>query len=502
MSVLKFGANILFRPRLKRLEHIRIAPDQSQKKVEAFLFNKLQQTQFAKDNNLSQNLTYKTFAEKIPIRSYEEIFPWIERTIKGEKNILWPGRTDWFSKSSGTTNARNKFIPVTREALEDCHFRGGLDMFSQYLHCVPDSKIFQGKQLTLGGSLSKNNFRENSWLGDISAVLIKNIPRMYEWMRSPNPDLALMENWETKIQQIASAVSSQNIISSAGVPTWMLLLFKKVLELSGKKNMAETWPNFEVFFHGGVNFSPYQNTFKNMFSPQKINFVETYNASEGFFAFQDASEKEGMLVLADHGIFYEFIPLERFNTNDFFAIRLEEVEIEKNYVMVISTNAGLWRYITGDTVRFVSTFPHRLKVSGRTKNYINTFGEELMVENAEEAIRLTCLETGASIVEFTAGPIFFEGTNSGAHEWLVEFEVSPPNKDAFRISLDNHLRNLNADYDAKRQNNLVLRMLEMTITPSGLFQRLLNAQNRTGAQAKIPRLQNDRKLLEQLKGLM
>ena len=447
--------------------------------------------------SLVQLETYKEFAERIPISSYEDIQETIERSRKGERNIFWPTPIKWFAKSSGTTNAKSKFIPVSVESLEDCHYAASKDLLCMYLNNNEDSQLFTGKSLRLGGS--KELYKENGTVfGDLSAILIDNMPFWAEFSSTPSSKVSLMSDWEHKMQAIVEETINENVTSLAGVPSWMLVLLNNILEHTGKNNLFEIWPNLEVYFHGGVSFTPYVDQYKNLLPKQDFKYYEIYNASEGFFAIQDQNNSSELLLMLDYGIFYEFIPMDTYGTKFQKAIPLSEVEVDKNYAVLISTNAGLWRYKIGDTIRFTSTQPYRVKVTGRTKHHINAFGEELIIENAEDALKSVCKATHAEIIDFTAAPIFMQGKDKGAHEWMIEFKTPPNNIDEFNSLFDKTLQSLNSDYEAKRQNNMTLTSPKINIARPELFYDWLKANNKLGGQHKVPRLSNSRDYLEEL----
>ena len=432
------------------------------------------------------------------------MFPYIERIMKGEQNILWPSTISWFAKSSGTTNDRSKFIPVSQEALEESHFSGGKDLISIYVNSKEDSMIFGGKGLSIGGSHQKNPLDPYgaSSYGDVSAVIMQNMPLWAKFVRTPSEEVALLDNWEEKLERIAQETAAENVTSMAGVPTWTLLVLKRIMEIKGASHILEVWPNLEVFFHGAVSFSPYKDLFKELIPSEKFTYIDTYNASEGFFGIQDEPTREDMLLMLDYGIFYEFIPMDEYENTNPEPIPLWEVERNRNYAMVISTNAGLWRYNIGDTVRFTSTNPYRIKITGRTKHFINAFGEELVIENAETAIAKACEDTKAVIDNFTAGPVYLESRSKGGHEWVIEFLKEPNDLNSFIKSLDNNLKLLNSDYEAKRQGDLALVAPIVHVAPQGTFYEWMKRRNKLGGQNKVPRLSNDRAHLENILELM
>lgn len=454
-------------------------------------------TEIGKRYRFSEIKTHQSFAERVPIHTYEDIQVEIERSRRGESNIFWPTPIKWFAKSSGTTNSKSKFIPVSSSSLEDCHYAASKDLLCMYLNNNENSHLFKGKSLRLGGS--KEIYRENGTsFGDLSAILIDNMPFWASYSSTPGNEVSLMSNWERKLQATVDESIKENVTSLAGVPSWMLVLLNRVLETTGKNNLLEIWPELEVYFHGGVSFEPYVEQYKKIIPSEKFNYYETYNASEGFFAIQDQNNSKELLLMLDYGIFYEFIPMDTYGTAREKAIPLSEVEVGKNYAIVITTNAGLWRYKIGDTVRFTSVSPYRIKVSGRTKHHINVFGEELIIENAEKALRKTAAETHAELVDYTAGPIFMEGKEKGAHEWIIEFKTPPKNLEEFAELLDKNLQNLNSDYEAKRHNNTTLNRLKIHQARPKLFYDWLEKNDKLGGQHKIPRLSNSREYLEEL----
>ena len=457
-------------------------------------------TEFGQKYDFASIEDYEQYKSRVPLSTYEDIFPMVERLMKGEQNILWPSEVKWFAKSSGTTNARSKFIPVSTEALEDCHFKAGKDMLSIYVNNYPDTQLFQGKGLAIGGSHQINEFdpSSTSYYGDVSAVIMQNLPVWAQFIRTPGLDLALMDKWEEKVEKMARVTSRENVTNLAGVPTWTILLIRKVLEITGKSNILEVWPRLEAFFHGAVAFHPYRKLFKELIPSAGMNYMETYNASEGFFGLQDQTGSDELLLMLDYGIFYEFIPMSEFGKENPKTICIDQVEKDVNYSMVISTNAGLWRYVIGDTIRFTSLSPYRIKISGRTRHFINAFGEEVIVENAESAITEACAHTGAVIENFTAAPVYFEGGGKGGHEWIIEFRKEPDSLDRFRNVLDESLRQINSDYDAKRYKDMALVAPVIHIAPEGIFYEWMKKRGKLGGQNKVPRLSNDRECLESI----
>ncbi len=493
--ILEWLGNRFVQYRISELDRLRNDALSLQQKQFSSLLEKGKNTQFAQQYFPKGLSDYKTFAQTIPLFDYEQSKPFIHRMMMGEKNVLCSDEIKWFSKSSGTTDV-SKFIPVSRAAMQHGHFKAGRDILAAYFERYPNNKLFSGKHLVMGGSIAPFVENENVMTGDVSAVLMKNITPWIQALRSPTLDIALMDNWEQKLERMAQHVAYQNITGISGVPTWTLLLLKRVLEITGKKQIADVWQNFEMFIHGGVNFEPFRNAFDEIFG-KPVVYINAYNASEGFFAMQD-SDDEGMLLLPDHGIFYEFIPVEASKFSKPLTLPLESVEAGKTYEMVITTNSGLWRYRIGDTVRFISLNPYRIIVAGRTKQFINIMGEELMVHNAEKAIAEICTKHNCTIKDFTVAPIFPTADGTAAHQWLIEFERPPQHIGLFKNDLDKQLQLSNSDYAAKRTANLALRELEIKILPKNTFHHWLTSKNKLGGQHKVPRMSNERKLAEEL----
>ncbi|NER12589.1 hypothetical protein GWK08_03985 [Leptobacterium flavescens] len=490
-------ASWLLKKRIHQIELFLKYPEEVQMELLNQLLSTSQYTVFGKDHEFSTIRNYEIFRERIPVHRYEEMEPLIERARRGEQNVFWPTPIKWFAKSSGTTNAKSKFIPVSSEALEDCHFKAGKDMLSFYFNNNEDSKLFRGKSLRLGGS--KELYEDNdTFFGDLSAIIIDNLPFWAEMSSTPSNRVSLMSEWETKLQAIVDETIQENVTSMAGVPSWMLVLLNKVLEETGKESLFEVWENLEVYFHGGVNFNPYKEQYKKLLPSSSFKYYEIYNASEGFFAIQDRNDSDELLLMLDYGIFYEFIPMDSYGEENQKAIPLWEVEKDKNYAVVITTNAGLWRYCIGDTVRFTSTNPYRIKVTGRTKHHINAFGEELIIENAEEALKKACTLTQSEITDYTAAPVFMRGKEKGAHEWLIEFRKPPKDLSGFTQALDDALKSLNSDYEAKRYNNMTLNEPKIQMARKGLFHDWLKAKGKLGGQHKVPRLSNTRDYLDEM----
>ncbi len=488
--------NWVIKQRMDQIENFIHHPIETQKGV---LFSQLfraEDTQYGKLCGFKDISTYKDFQNQVPIVVYEDFEPYIERARKGEKDVFWPGFIKHFAKSSGTTNAKSKFIPISNESLEDCHYKAGKDLVSIYANNHPENQLFTNKNLRLGGSAEMyESF--NTKYGDLSAILIDNLPFWVEITTVPSRKTSLMSEWESKLKAIVAEVKNEDVGSLTGVPSWMLVLLQRVLKETGDKSISDLWPNLEVFFHGGISFKPYREQYNNIMG-KKINYYETYNASEGFFGIQDRSDSNEMLLMLDYGIFYEFIPMEQFGSSNPKVLPLEEVELGKNYALVITTNGGLWRYLIGDTVQFTSLDPFRIKITGRTKHYINAFGEELMIDNVETALGKACEETNASIKDFTGAPVYMKDGDSGAHEWIFEFVQKPNDFDKFSIIFDETLKAINSDYEAKRYNEITLKSPIIHIARENLFYDWMASRGKLGGQNKVPRLSNDRDYMEPL----
>ena len=488
--------------RLHQIELFMKYPNDVQQEVFGKLIEQAQRTTWGVQYGFDSISDISEFQERVPISTYEEMKPYINRLRDGEQNLLWPTEIKWFAKSSGTTSDKSKFIPVSYEALEDCHFRGGKDVIAFYTRQRPDNSILKGKGLTLGGSAEVNKFSNQSYYGDLSAVIISNLPFWAQFIRTPAAEIALIPDFEEKLAKIIDHTVNENVTSIAGVPSWNLVLLKKVLDYTGKSNILEVWPNLELFTHGGVSFTPYRESFEKLIPSDQMNYLETYNASEGFFGIQDDLERDDMLLMLDLGVFYEFIPVDRLDDPDPPVYTVGDVTLGENYAMIISTNGGLWRYLIGDTVVFTSLNPHRIKISGRTKFYINAFGEEVIMENAEKALMQACKQTGAAIKEYTAGPLFMSDDSKGAHEWMIEFESPPEHLDQFTDVLDRTLQSVNSDYEAKRYKDLTLQLPKVVSLSPGTFYKWMEKRGKLGGQNKIPRLANDRKYLDELSDLL
>lgn len=498
MSVLNSVVSWFMKKRMHQMDLFIKYPIEVQQDVLRKLLSSAKNTHWGKKYDYSSIKTAEDYRQRVPVSTYEQLQPYIERVMRGEQQVLWPSEVRWFAKSSGTTNDRSKFIPVTEEALEDCHYKGTKDLLSIYCNLNPEAKMFSGKGLTIGGSHQINQLNSDSYYGDLSAVLMQNLPFWAEFIRTPELSVALLENWEDKVVKIGQETLNQNVTNLAGVPTWLIVLFKWMLEHTGKSNMLDIWPNLEVYFHGGVSFTPYRDQFKELIPSDKMWYMETYNASEGFFGITDQPNSSEMLLMLDYGIYFEFMDPADLGQEFPKTYTLEEVEIDRSYAVIISTNAGLWRYLIGDTIRFTCLNPFRFHISGRTKHFINAFGEELIIENAEGALQTACLATGATIRDYTAGPVFLTAGTKGGHEWLIEYEHKPNDQALFNKLLDEKLRELNSDYDAKRQKDLALVAPMVHVMPDGTFYTWMKKRGKLGGQNKVPRLANDRKFLEDI----
>ncbi|CEN47774.1 GH3 auxin-responsive promoter family protein [Capnocytophaga canimorsus] len=483
--------------RIGQIEEFVNSPHRVQERVLSQLIEAAKNTEIGQKYGFSSIKDYEQFALRVPLVFYEDFEPFIERARKGESNIIWNTPIKWFAKSSGTTNAKSKFIPVSDQALQNCHYKAGKDMLCLYLNNNENSKLFTGKSLRLGGS--KELYEQNgTFFGDLSAILIENLPFWAEFSCTPGNKVSQMTEWESKLKAIVNEVKDENVTSMAGVPSWMLVLLNRVLEATQKSHLLEVWQHLEVYFHGGISFVPYREQYRQILPSDNFRYYEIYNASEGFFGIQDRNGSDEMLLMLDYGIFYEFIPMDTFGTPQQKAIPLHQVQMGKNYAMVITTNGGLWRYIIGDTVRFTSVAPYRIKITGRTKHFINVFGEELIIENTEKALEKACELTQSHLTDYTVAPIFMEGKQQGGHEWIIEFETPPENMVQFSEILDNELKKLNSDYEAKRYNNMTLNPPKINVGRKNLFHDWLKINGKLGGQNKVPRLSNNREYLEQL----
>jgi hypothetical protein len=476
-------------------------PIATQREVLQDLVTHAQYTEIGRKYGLTKLFSITDFKNSIPIHEYEDIKCYVERLMNEEENLLWNTPVNWFAKSSGTTSSKSKFIPITKESLEGCHFQGTKDVLSLYYNFNPTSDLLTGKGLVIGGSHQLSVVNENIQFGDLSAVLLQNTPYWGQWLRTPELSIALMDEWEDKIEKLAKNTINENVTSISGVPTWTLVLLKRILEITGKKTISEVWQNLELYIHGGVSFVPYKEQFEKVIG-KPINYLEIYNASEGFFAAQDDLNEDGMLLFLNHGIFYEFMPVEEYGKENPGTIGLNKVEIGKHYAPVITTNGGLWRYLIGDTIQFTNLAPFRIKVSGRLKHYINAFGEELMIDNTDKAIAIACQKTNSIVKDYTAAPKYFNDKTNGSHEWLIEFEKQPNCINEFACELDCALKTLNSDYEAKRHKDIALQMPLIQILPQGLFTKWLSQKGKLGGQHKVPRLSNNRNYIDEILGMM
>jgi hypothetical protein len=484
-----------------RIEGWKNHPGDTQREVLQDLVTSAQYTEFGRQYRFSELFNIKSFKDAVPVHEYDDLKPYIERMMQGEQNILWNTPVYWFAKSSGTTSDKSKFIPVSEESLEDCHFKAAKDVLTMYYQYNPESALLTGKGLVIGGSHNINPMNNEAQYGDLSAVLLQNTPFWGHWLRTPDLSIALMDEWESKIEKLAASTIHENVTSISGVPTWTLVLFKRILEITGKKTMAEVWPSLELYMHGGVSFTPYRQQFEKLIG-KPIHYLEMYNASEGFFAAQERPEDDGMLLFTDHGIFMEFMPVGEYGKKHPRTIGLADVETGRNYALIISTNGGLWRYLLGDTIQFTSLAPYRVKVSGRLKHYINAFGEEVIVDNTDKAIAEACHITGAVVNDYTAAPVYFSAEANGAHEWLIEFETPPASLNQFRDALDAALKRINSDYEAKRYRDIALGPPVLHALKPGSFTSWLRQKGKLGGQHKVPRLCNDRKYIEDILELL
>ena len=484
--------------RIHQIDFLKKHPEEVQRETLLKLLSSARDTEFGRKHGFKDIDSESEFKRNLPLLTYEETKPYVERLREGEADLLWPGEIKWFAKSSGTTSDKSKFIPVSSEALENCHFRGGRDVLAIYTNNNPDTKIFSGKGLTIGGSHQVNNFNNQSFYGDLSAILIENSPFWVSFIRTPNTKIALIDKWEEKLEKAYEATLYENVTNIAGVPSWNLVFIKYLLEKTGKTNLIEIWPNLELFIHGGISFLPYREQFERLIPSPGMNYLEVYNASEGFFAIQDDPASDDLLLMLDYGVYYEFIPLEQLESDQPKTLSIGEVELNKNYAMIISTSGGLWRYILGDTIIFTSCYPHKIKISGRTRHFINAFGEELIIDNAENALKTACGKSKAVVSEYTAGPVFMSETSKGRHEWLIEFEKEPENMEYFITMLDNALQALNSDYEAKRYKSITLDPPSVHRAKRGLFYQWLKEKGKLGGQNKVPRLANNRQYLDEL----
>lgn len=497
MKLLSPAISRIVRMRLWRIENWSRHPVAVQREVLQELVTAAQHTALGKKYKFSNLFTLKEFKKNVPIHSYEDIKPYVERMMEGEENILWNTPINWFAKSSGTTSDKSKFIPISEESLQDNHFKASKDVLTSYYNNFPGSDLLTGKSLVVGGSHQLNKMNDEIQYGDLSAVLLQNSPFWGQWLRTPELSIALLDEWEEKIEQLAAITAEENVTSLAGVPTWTLLLLKRILAIKGKSTILEVWPNLELYITGGVSFVPYREQFEKIVG-KKINYLEIYNASEGFFAGQQSPDDDGMLLFTEHGIFYEFMPADQHEQTNPPTMGLDRVAIGKNYALVISTTGGLWRYLVGDTIQFTSLNPYKIKVTGRLKHFMNAFGEEVIVDNSDCAIAMAAEKTDSIVNDYTAAPVYFSEHANGAHEWLIEFEKAPVDLKQFIIELDQALKNCNSDYEAKRHKDIALRLPIVHILPKGHFTKWLQSKNKVGGQHKVPRLSNERNILEEI----
>ena len=498
MNLTSIVNKLYFQPRRRELERYINKGEEMQHEILQYLVKRGKDTEYGRKYLFSTINNYNDFAQNIPLNTYEELKGYIERMRHGERNILWPGQVKWYAKSSGTTNDKSKFIPITHEGLQNVHYQGGKDVLAYYLSNNPNSKLFSGKGLILGGSHSPNYNFSNSLVGDLSAILIENINPLANLVRVPSKEVALLSDFEVKRDRMAKEVISQNVTNISGVPSWMLSVLLRVMELSGKEHLQEVWQNLEVFFHGGISFTPYREQYEQLISKQDMQYMETYNASEGFFGIQDDPNDKSMSLMLDYGVYYEFLPMDEFESEKPNIVPLEGVEIGRNYAIIISTVCGLWRYEIGDTIQFTSLRPYKFVITGRTKYFINAFGEELIMDNAEKGIEAACKATGAQISDYTAAPIFMDSNAKCRHQWLIEFTKMPDSISDFERILDSKLQEINSDYEAKRFHDVTLQQLEVVVARKNLFNDWLKLKGKLGGQHKIPRLSNSRKNIDQM----
>ena len=501
MAIISSVISWLIKKRIHQIELFKIYPVDVQEELIGKLIATAKNTEWGKKYQYESITTVNEFRQRVPLSKYEDLEPVIKRLRNGEQNLLWPEEVKWFAKSSGTTAGKSKFIPMSQSSIEECHYKAGKDLISIYFNLYPDSKLFEGKSLVMGGSSQIQEISNASYYeGDLSAILMQNLPYWAEFLRTPSLSIALMDEWESKLALMVESTMNHDVTSISGVPSWMLVLLKMILKKKGTDNIMDVWPNLEVFFHGGVSFDPYRKQYLDIIKSDKMVYMETYNASEGFFGIQDQKESNDLLLMLDYGIYYEFIPFENIHDDNPDTVLLQDVEPGKNYAMVITTNSGLWRYVIGDTVTFTSKSPFRIRITGRTKLYINIVGEEVIIDNAEKAFSMACERTGALITEYTGAPRFTNNTGKDelSHEWLIEFERPPKNPDFFKETFDNALKSLNSDYEAKRYQNLVLKPPVIRPVPEGTFYTWMKNRKKLGGQNKVPRMSNDRKYVDDI----
>lgn len=497
MKLLSPVISRLARLRLWRIDNWVSKPVAAQREVLQDLITAAQYTEFGRKYKFEKLFSIKEYKKQVPIHEYDDIKPYILKMMDGEENILWNTPVNWFAKSSGTTSDKSKFIPISDESLNDNHFKASKDVLTNYYKNFPESDLLTGKSLVVGGSHQVHQVNEDIQYGDLSAVLMQNTPFWGHWIRTPELSVALLDEWENKIEKLAQTTINENVTSLAGVPTWTIVLIKRILEISGKQYLKDVWPNLELYIHGGVSFVPYREQLDRLVG-KRINYLEIYNASEGFIAGQDKPGDNGLLLYTDHGIFYEFMPVEEYRKTTPKTFGLKDVVLNKNYALVITTNGGLWRYLIGDTIQFTSVNPYKIKVTGRLKHYINAFGEEIIVDNSDKAIAIASEKTGAIVTDYTAAPVYFSDNSNGAHEWLIEFDKEPDDIDKFTAELDTALKSINSDYEAKRHKDIALRMPVLHSIIKGTFNEWLRRKGKLGGQHKVPRLSNERNFLEEI----
>jgi hypothetical protein len=487
--------------RLWRIDNWSNNPVATQREVLQELITAAQYTEFGKKYGFNKLFSVKEFKQKVPLQEYNDVEPYFNRMMQGEENVLWNTPVFWFAKSSGTSSAKSKFIPISDESLQQNHFKASKDVLSNYYKFFPSSNLLTGKGLVVGGSHQISKLNNDIQFGDLSAVLMQNTPFWGQWIRTPELSVALLDEWENKIEQLAQITANENVTSLAGVPTWTLLLLKRILEIKEKKTINEVWPNLELYINGGVSFVPYKEQFDKILGT-KINYLEIYNASEGFIAGQQTPNDDGLLLFTEHGIFYEFMPVEEYGKPKPQTVGLKDVQLDKNYALVISTTGGLWRYIIGDTIKFTHLNPYKIKVTGRLKHYMNAFGEEVMVDNTDKAIAWAAAKTNAVVNDYTAAPVYFSESSNGTHEWLIEFDVPPQNLQLFTTELDAALKTINSDYEAKRYKDIALRMPIVHAAKKGIFKEWLRSKGKLGGQHKVPRLSNERNVVEEILAML
>ena len=497
MSLTRIVSKI-FLPRQKELDRYTKNAVALQWQTLSNIVSEAQDTEYGRNHMFASINSYHDFANNVPVNTYEELKNDIDRMRHGESDVLWKGRVKWYAKSSGTTNDKSKFIPVSNEGLHHIHYKGGFDSVALYLRNNPNSRLFDGKSLILGGSHSPNYTLPDSLVGDLSAILIENINPLANMVRTPKKGTALLSDFETKRDRIARETMNKNVTNISGVPSWMLSVLSRVMELTGKTHLEEVWPNLEVFFHGGVAFTPYRKQYEQLITSPGMHYMETYNASEGFFGLQNDPSDPAMLLMVDYDVFYEFIPIEEIDNEKPNVVPIQGIEIGKNYAMLISTSCGLWRYLIGDTVKFTSKNPYKFVITGRTKHFINAFGEELIVDNAEKGLAYACEKTNSEVLEYTAAPVFMDDKGKCRHQWLIEFLREPEDLNEFAMILDRHLQEINSDYEAKRHKDITLQHLEIIKARKGLFNDWLKAKGKLGGQHKVPRLSNSRENIEEM----